>query len=292
MAFTLANLNDAQRQRARDFPKLLPAYESIYAKHGIANGDAARSLYSTDRPAWDAWHNDILKLNAQAGNMYSAQKGSSGFFGSGIGRILGAVAPAALSFIPGIGLPTSLALGAGIGGLTGGTKGALLGAVSAGAGKLLTGGLSGMGGLSGIANTLSPIGKILGAVNNVAGLFQKPQVPQTTALKQQRLSGPAEAPAFNPVRPNAMSRPTSLNELSTFAPEQARSALATKGLNSGLGADENNYYKNLLQRSLIGDGNKVDTSNPNFLMPIESSYFSGQGYNTNNVMDFLKGISA
>lgn len=97
----------------------------------------------------------------------------------------------------------------------------------------------------------------------------------------------AQAPAFNPVKPNAINRPDSLAEYSAFTPEQERSALATKGVNQGLGKDEDSYYKNLIQRSLIGDDNQP-APNTNSLLPVESQYFSQQGLNTSGIMEFLR----
>lgn len=138
-----------------------------------------------------------------------------------------------------------------------------------------------------LLGTLGTIGKVVGALGAAQSLF--------SGKEKQREQGPVrpaqEAP-FNPQRPDELQRPESLGaEFSTFSPEQQRSALATRGLNTGLGDDENKYYRNLIQRSLIGDGNKVDTSNPNFLLPVESQYFSQQGQNTSDIMKFLKGIS-
>ena len=157
-----------------------------------------------------------------------------------------------------------------------------------GVGAGLTGALGGFGSALGTAS------KVLGVVNSAKGLFGGgEQKPQQQMLAQQQIAPPveaAQAPEFTPARPDALARPQSLNELSSFSPEQERSALATRGMNQGLGDDENKYYRNLLQRSLIGDGNQVQGSNDSFLMPIESQYFSQQGQNTSNLMEFLKGI--
>jgi hypothetical protein len=131
---------------------------------------------------------------------------------------------------------------------------------------------------------LGPIGTIFSAISGAQSLFGGNRGERQAPVQ------PAQAPAFTPSRPDALNAPESLNELASFSPEQQRSALATRGLNQGLGADENNYYRNLVQRSLIGEGNQVDTSNPNFLMPIESQYFSQQGNNTSDIMQFLQGL--
>lgn len=134
--------------------------------------------------------------------------------------------------------------------------------------------------LGSIGSFLEPVGSILGAVSGAQGLLRgKPKAPQPTQ--------PAQAPPFNPMRPDAIVRPGSLSGYSDFTPEQERSALATKGINQGLGKDENSYYRNLIQRSLIGDNNKP-APDTNSLLPVESQYFSQQGMNTSGIMDFLK----
>lgn len=151
-----------------------------------------------------------------------------------------------------------------------------------------------MGGILGsVANVLGPIasfmgpaGQILGAVSSAQSLFAKEKKPREEEPPQA-----AQATPFSPSRPEEMQRPDSLSEFGTFTPEQQRSALATKGLNTGLGSDEESYYRNLVQRSLIGEGNQVQQDNPNFLMPIESQYFSRGGSDTSDVMKFLKSIS-
>lgn len=136
-------------------------------------------------------------------------------------------------------------------------------------------------------NTIFPgAGQILGAINMGSSFFGGGSGNE----KQTTPPEAAQAAPFTPTRPDPLARPGSLNEMSAFSPEQERSALATKGINGGLGNDEQAYYKNLIQRSLIGDGNQVNTQNPNFLMPIESSYFSQQGQNTSDIMKFLQGI--
>lgn len=242
-----------------------------------------------------------------------------GFFSSIFkSKIFKAVAPIVLGAInPALGAAAGAALGASngggvLGGVTGAAGGyfggsALSGGISglsttaaSGIGPVGQGGVSGFisgasGGLSGAAGAISSAlgigsGAVSGASNllSAASLFGAPQ--QQQAIESQKISSPSSAP-YNPKKPAAIATPASLSQMSSFDPEQQRSALATKGLNGGLGADENAYYRNLLQRSLIGDGNKVNTTNPNFLMPIESTYFSQQGQNTSDVMKFLQGIS-
>lgn len=147
-----------------------------------------------------------------------------------------------------------------------------------------------------LLGTLGTIGKIVGAVSAASSLFGGDDKPKTTVIRQpapqqpeKPVVEPAQAPEFVPERPQAIQRPESLNELAAFSPVQERSALATQGLNVGLGSQENEYYKNLLQRSLIGEGNQVSQDN-NFLLPIEQQYFGRQGVSTNSPLDFLKGL--
>lgn len=134
-------------------------------------------------------------------------------------------------------------------------------------------------------NFLGPAGQIVSAITSVAGAMKKPE--KVAAPAPQAPAAPAEAPKFTPTRPDAMARPSSFSELASFSPEQERSAIATKGVQTGLDQAENDYYRNLVQRSLIGDGNKpaADTSS---LLPVEGQYFSGQGVNTSDIMEFLR----
>lgn len=135
--------------------------------------------------------------------------------------------------------------------------------------------------LGSIGSFLGPVGTIMSAVSGAQGLLggNKQKAPAPVQ--------PAQAPAFAPKKPDALARPGSLSDYSSFTPEQERSALATKGLNQGLGKDEDAYYKNLIQRSLIGDNNQP-AADTNSLLPVESQYFSQQGMNTSGIMDFLK----
>jgi hypothetical protein len=208
--------------------------------------------------------------------------------------------------LPGLALAGGAVFGPALfgGGAAAGTgSGLSTGALNlAGQGSLLTG-VGTPGGVGGILSAIktnplykaaSSASKVLNAVNNVAGIMGSGKAPsQKQSLAQQSISSlpveAAQAPDYNPTRPDAMMRPESLNELSAYAPDQERSYLATKGVNTGLGDEENRYYRNLIQRSLIGDGGKV-SEGQDFLMPIESQYFSQQGQNTSDIMEFLKGL--
>jgi hypothetical protein len=235
-------------------------------------------------------------------------------------KVAKAVAPIAVGFIPGVGPIASAAMGAGIGALGGGgIKGAITGGLSGYGGSGLASGLRAAGSLP-TAGVIGPqSGTIFGGVSNVlkgspgafgaltsgisgGGLLDNASkimqamsviAPQKQSIANQRIGDPS-TPAvkdFTPKKQEAMSRPASLNEFAGFSPEQERSALATKGINSGLGAEENAYYINLLNRTMIGDGGEVNRSSQDFLMPIESQYFSRRGKNTSDIIKFLQGIS-
>lgn len=151
-------------------------------------------------------------------------------------------------------------------------------------------GLAGIGPLAGVlggAGGLSNAGSVLGIINGAQTILSGETDQKGTPVEEVQA---AQAPAFSPTRPDAMARPAGLSELGSYAPEQERSALATKGLNQGLGDDEQAYYKNLIQRSLIGDGNKV-TGSVDSLLPVEQQYFGQQGYNMGDIHSFLQGIS-
>lgn len=238
------------------------------------------------------------------------------FFAPGVGTALGTAlgASGATASALGGGL-----MGAGLGAVGGGgLKGAALGGLSGGIGGYASGGGSFLSGLNkagfgntafsladggSIGNILSSLGAdAVGGFGNLGGgglLSNANTLLQAASLfggagdapKTRSTTAPKEK-AFTPVRPDAMSRPNSLSDLAAFSNEQERSALATKGVNTGLAQDEQSYYRNLLQRSLIGEGNKVNAENPNWLMPIESQYHSGQGKNTNDIMSFLKSLQS
>lgn len=139
--------------------------------------------------------------------------------------------------------------------------------------------------ISPVASFMGPVGQIVSAVSGANSLLNKPKKPAAPVLP-----GPAQAATFDPKRPDAMARPGSLTGFESFTPEQERSALATKGLNQGLGKDEDSYYKNLIQRSLIGEDN-TPVGGTNTLLPVESQYFSQQGMNTSGIMEFLKQLA-
>lgn len=201
------------------------------------------------------------------------------------GGIPGALMGAAGGYFGGSGLNGAIS---GISGLpAGSTLGSMIGAGMSGAQSGVSQAASNLGGMLGLgADTVGSAGKILGAMSLANGLMAPAQQSGNSAASP--MSNPA---SYRPKRPGEMARPMSLNDYNSFSPEQERSALATKGINTGLGSEENSYYRNLLQRALIGDKNRVDKTNTNFLLPVESSYFAKQGINTGDIMQFLSGIS-
>ncbi len=137
-----------------------------------------------------------------------------------------------------------------------------------------------LGGFSGLGSLPGPIGTIVNAIGGANGVLTKKEKAPAPIVA-------AQAPEVKLTKPMALVRPEGLNEYANFDPQQERSALATKGINQGLAKDEGAYYKNLVQRSLIGDDN-TPAADTNSLLPIESQYFSQQGMNTSGIMEFLK----
>lgn len=140
-------------------------------------------------------------------------------------------------------------------------------------------------------------GPIGGAIANVGAslLAPQPKAPEPPVINIQQPAPqpveeikPAQATPFTPTRPEALARPEGLAELASFDPIQERSALATRGTQGGLGQEEENYYRNLIQRALIGEGNQV--GNLDTLLPVERQYFSGQGLNTSDINSFLRSL--
>lgn len=156
------------------------------------------------------------------------------------------------------------------------TQGLIGAGGSLGGGSLL-GGSTGL--MNGGTNILQAVGGLAGISGQGGG---QPQGPRPT---------PAPAPQTTPAisRPSPMAAPRSLSALAGFDPMQERSYLATSGVNSGLDSEQDSYYRNLVQRSLIGDDNKP-TDSLNSLLPIESEYFSGKGIDTSSIDNFLRQI--
>lgn len=156
--------------------------------------------------------------------------------------------------------------------------------------KKVTGVLKKAGPLASIASTfipgLQPFAPAIKAITAASSLLGDDEEKQKAPKQIQA----AQANPFVATRPDAMARPQALGDLASYAPEQERSALATKGLNQGLGDDEQAYYKNLVQRSLIGDGNKV-TGSIDSLLPVEQQYFGQQGYNMTDINSFLQSLT-
>lgn len=169
------------------------------------------------------------------------------------------------------GLPVSGIGPVGPGGMTAG-----LNAAAGSVAGSLTGPLSTASKFSNVIQAASPL--LTGGNQNSIPQARASQAVQTAAAKQQPLT-----------QPSAMAAPAGLSALAGFSPMQQRSNLATQGVNQGLGASENAYYNNLVQRSLIGDKNQI-TGSVNDLLPIEQQYYNRMGINTGDTNKFLNAI--
>lgn len=167
-----------------------------------------------------------------------------------------------------------------------------LGAIPSGINSVVNGGNFLSGAMQGGLNTLGamyggPAAQVLGIINGAQTLLSGQTDKKGRPVEEVAA---AQAPTFTPVKPQAATLPGSLSDLGNYSMDQQRSALATKGLNQGLSDEENSYYKNLVQRSLIGDNNQVSGSMDS-LLPVEQQYFQKQGINMGDINSFLQGIS-
>ena len=143
----------------------------------------------------------------------------------------------------------------------------------------------GMAGGGGFLSTLGTASKLLSGANLISQIgpgSSSSSAPRTAGTLQQQKPKQLE-------RPDSMSRPNSLAGMASFDPMQERSALATQGVQGGLGKDEDSYYQNLVQRSLIGEGNKLQPS-LNSLLPVEQQYLGSKGKNLGGVEELLRSI--
>ena len=141
--------------------------------------------------------------------------------------------------------------------------------------------------LSGGSNIFKAAQGLSGLSNIAGGLFGA-SVPSMKQAANQDERAPIQK--IDPLsRPSPMASPRSLSAMAGFDQMQTRSGLATQGVNRGLDEEEDLYYRNLIQRSLIGDTNQV-AGNLNSLLPIESQYFSGRGGDLSSVENFLRQI--
>ncbi len=142
--------------------------------------------------------------------------------------------------------------------------------------------------IAGLSTAAPAIGAISGIMSAVQGL--RGQKSSGGGGYSAPVAAPVEAP--KPItKPYAQTRPDSLSTLAGYMPDQERTALATKGTQTGLGKEEDSYYKNLIQRSLIGDDNRASSGSlDDYLKPVESQYFAKQGANTGGIEDFLRSI--
>ncbi len=292
----------------------------MHIAHAIRNAGANPDQYKVGKN---------MSINPATGHPeFGLFFGSGGIFG-GHGGFLGnpvtrTASEIAASFIPGVGPLVSAGIGATAGATGAGQPGH--GTI----GGTITGGISGYGigvgtqaisgaigsavGASGAnlaAGASGPVTSGLGTAQvagnalydtAIAGASSASKLLQAGQLASQIMGQKAPSqggapgittpPPYVPKQPAAMAMPGSLSYMAGYTPDQVRSSLATQGVNGGLSGDQQSYYTNLLQRSLIGSNNQVTApSNSSFLSPIESQYFSQKGINTSSPTQFLAGIS-
>jgi hypothetical protein len=163
-------------------------------------------------------------------------------------------------------------------GAWGGAAGAGGAAAGAGAGSAL--GSLGSGALklgSGIANVAGKASSLMTA----ASMLQKAPKPQMTAVE------PQESP-FMPVRPGLFAAPPSLSDMAGMDDLQKRTNLATRGVQGGLGQEEEQYFNNMVQRTLLDENNSV--GNIDRLTPIELQYYRKKGYNADDPTQLLRSL--
>lgn len=301
--------NNARPANQKLSQSSLEAYVAYQLRNAGQNAAALKASQDYLDAKSDARHSSFAKKLAIGTALAFAGVGA-------LGLASGAAAAPAASAGGSFSLPGT--------GVSAGLKGASIGSAASSSSTIASqlGGLAGEalagGGTGAFSSIPATVGRSIGAklagnatlsgalsglkgANDVLGVFNAVGEAQKLFKGGQSATAPtaaapveaAQAPAFTPTRPDALRQPESLGaEFSGFSPEQQRSALATKGLNGGLGSEEDAYYRNLIQRSLIGDNNQVAAGNSDqFLLPIESQYFSRKGFNTSDPMQFLQGIS-
>lgn len=230
--------------------------------------------------------------------------GTSLAFGPALGGALGAGV--------GSGLSTGIETGSPLKGLA---AGAASGLGSYAGGQLLGPSLSGLGGTTNAASGAAEpgflgtdLGKALGSpslagqdifggqtLGNLAGGALGSKV--ATGAAQAASPGifspsiSTDVPGYKPSQQSAMGLPGSLSSYSGLNPNQQASNIATRGVyGQGNGPDENSYFLNLINRSLVDPSGKVagDTSGIN---PVENSYLSQLGLGGySNSTDLLQKI--
>lgn len=175
------------------------------------------------------------------------------------------------------------AAGAGAAGAAGAkAAGAAAGAAGAGAGGATVG--SALGSLG--TGTLS-LAKGIGAVTQpVSGLMTAASMLQSTP--KPKVSAVQPETPFAPVRPGEMAAPGTLSDMTGMSDLQRRTSLATRGVQGGLGAEEEAYFNNLTQRTLLDEGNSVGGIDR--LTPIELEYYRKKGLNAEDPYQLLRSL--
>lgn len=211
--------------------------------------------------------------------------------------------PIAGSLIPGVGPIVGAAIGGGLGGAIGGggIKGILKGAAIGGAGNALgssiggslTGSLAKAGASNTFTNSLanSSIGRLAsntigpatgssligGALGKFAGNSIAGSMADSLSPPEMESADPSGPTPFSPSRDAAPEMPNSLSSFGGLAPDQQTSNIATQGVyGGGLGGQEQEYFKSLINRKLIDDSGGLD-QDLSEISPIESGYLSKIG---------------
>lgn len=128
-------------------------------------------------------------------------------------------------------------------------------------------------------------------VSAVVSSFASKAVGSLFGGKPEKTGGGGQAPAaaateaakqpYSPKRPGEMEKPTGLFGGAQLDPTQARTNLATQGLEGGgLPEDNRNYFLNLLQRDLVSPEGQVGSFSN--VAPVEQAYLKNLGYSFDN----------
>lgn len=233
-----------------------------------------------------------------------------------IKTVLPSLAGAAIgSIIPGVGTAIGASVGSGLGKLASG--GSLLQSLEAGG---LTYGGSQLGGVIGDKLGLGTIGSTIGnpanvensiadvagnflgnnsanalgaavsttGIGSMAGGFAGNSLADSLMPKKQEASGPT---SFSPSRADAAALPTSLQGFGGLDQNQQASNIANQGVyGQGNGPEEQGYFNNLINRTLVDPSGKVNDIST--LSPIDNSYLQKLGlggYSNSN--DLLEAMS-
>jgi hypothetical protein len=143
-------------------------------------------------------------------------------------------------------------LGAGAGDVAGNMTQSSIPGLRGLGGRLASGTFGSLGSAIGAASFPGITGSLMG--QSIARMAAGPQMmaPINEGAPTAQPTGPSNAP-LPTSQPEAAALPSSLSQFSGLDPLQQLSGVATEGLyGGGTGAQEQNYFLNLLQRQLIG----------------------------------------